>query len=169
MQTTGLALVKYELRRVGQTRRTFVNWPTLLRQMVGEKLGRGTDELQFVTRRGPRITTPNVPGARLPLYEQFADDAYRHVDLLAPLLAIYFAAVIHRFAAAAVLRQCLIYAAIYCALMTPWWIHNYATYGTFFDTGDVPNFANGGTQFTDPRSVSPARPRTFYAGLKATF
>jgi FkbM family methyltransferase len=84
-ETTGLALVKYELRRVAQTRRTFVNWPTLLRQMVGEKVGRGADELQFVTRRGPRITTPNVPGARLPLYEQFADDAYRLGDLLAPL------------------------------------------------------------------------------------
>jgi hypothetical protein len=53
------------------------------------------------------------------------------IDLLAPLLAVYFAAVIHRFAAAAVLRQCLIYAAVYGALMTPWWIHNYATYGTF--------------------------------------
>jgi outer membrane receptor protein involved in Fe transport len=47
--------------------------------------------------------------------------------------------------------------------------HRYATYGTFFDTGAVPNFANGGAQFTDPRSVSPARPRAFYAGLKATF
>ena len=47
--------------------------------------------------------------------------------------------------------------------------NRYATYGTFFDTGDVPNFANGGAQFTDPRSVSPARPRAFYAGLKATF
>jgi hypothetical protein len=33
----------------------------------------------------------------------------------------------------------------------------------------VPNFANGGLDFTDPRSVSPARPRAFYAGLKATF
>jgi outer membrane receptor protein involved in Fe transport len=47
--------------------------------------------------------------------------------------------------------------------------NRYATYGTFFDTGDVPNFANGGAQFTDARSVSPARPRAFYAGLKATF
>ena len=47
--------------------------------------------------------------------------------------------------------------------------NRYATYGTFFDTGDVPNFANGGAPFTDPRSVSPARPRAFYAGLKATF
>ena len=47
--------------------------------------------------------------------------------------------------------------------------HRYATYGTFFDTGAVPNFANGGAAFTDARSVSPARPRAFYAGLKATF
>jgi outer membrane receptor protein involved in Fe transport len=47
--------------------------------------------------------------------------------------------------------------------------NRFATYGTFFDTGDVPNFANGGAQFTDARSVSPARPRAFYAGLKATF
>jgi outer membrane receptor protein involved in Fe transport len=47
--------------------------------------------------------------------------------------------------------------------------NRYATYGTFFDTTAVPNFANGGAQFTDPRSVSPARPRAFYAGLRATF
>jgi outer membrane receptor protein involved in Fe transport len=47
--------------------------------------------------------------------------------------------------------------------------NHYANYGTFFDTGALPNFANGGAQFTDARSLSPARPRTFYAGLKATF
>ncbi len=47
--------------------------------------------------------------------------------------------------------------------------NRYATYGTFFNTGAVPNFANGGAPFTDPRSLSPARPRAFYAGLKATF
>jgi hypothetical protein len=47
--------------------------------------------------------------------------------------------------------------------------NRYAVYGTFFERGDVPNFANGGADFTDPRSVSPARPRAFYAGLKATF
>jgi outer membrane receptor protein involved in Fe transport len=47
--------------------------------------------------------------------------------------------------------------------------NRYATYGTFFDTGNVPNFANGGNQFTDPRSLSPARPRAFYTGLKVTF
>jgi iron complex outermembrane receptor protein len=47
--------------------------------------------------------------------------------------------------------------------------NRYATYGTFFDTNALPNFANGGAPFTDARSLSPARPRAFYAGLKATF
>nr|WP_079567603.1 TonB-dependent receptor [Bradyrhizobium erythrophlei] len=47
--------------------------------------------------------------------------------------------------------------------------NRYATYGTFFNTDAVPNFANGGAPFTDARSVSPARPRAFYAGLRATF
>ncbi len=47
--------------------------------------------------------------------------------------------------------------------------NRYATYGRFFDTGAVPNFANGGAPFTDARSVSPARPRAFYAGLRTTF
>jgi outer membrane receptor protein involved in Fe transport len=47
--------------------------------------------------------------------------------------------------------------------------NRYYTYGTFFDTTAIPNFANGGASFTDPRSVSPAQPRSFYAGMKATF
>jgi outer membrane receptor protein involved in Fe transport len=47
--------------------------------------------------------------------------------------------------------------------------NRYATYGTFFNTSAVPNFANGGAPFTDARSLSPARPRAFYVGLKATF
>jgi outer membrane receptor protein involved in Fe transport len=47
--------------------------------------------------------------------------------------------------------------------------NRYATYGAFFDTGAIPNISNGGAPFTDPRSLSPARPRTFYTGLKVTF
>jgi outer membrane receptor protein involved in Fe transport len=47
--------------------------------------------------------------------------------------------------------------------------NRYSTFGTFFQRGDIPNFANGGADFTDPRTVSPARPRAFYAGLKATW
>ena len=47
--------------------------------------------------------------------------------------------------------------------------NRYATFGTFFERDDIPNFANGGADFMDPRTVTPARPRAFYAGLKATF
>ncbi len=47
--------------------------------------------------------------------------------------------------------------------------NRYATYGTFFDTGAIPNISNGGAPFTDPRSLSPSRPRVYYAGLKVTF
>ena len=47
--------------------------------------------------------------------------------------------------------------------------NRYYTYGTFFDTTAVPNFANGGAAFTDPRSLTPARPRAIYAGMQATF
>ena len=47
--------------------------------------------------------------------------------------------------------------------------NHYASYGTFFNTTALPNFTNGGAAFTDPRSLSPARPLALYAGLKATF
>ena len=47
--------------------------------------------------------------------------------------------------------------------------NRYSTFGTFFERDDIPNFTNGGAEFTDPRTVTPARPRAFYAGLKATF
>ncbi|MBR0715022.1 TonB-dependent receptor [Bradyrhizobium liaoningense] len=47
--------------------------------------------------------------------------------------------------------------------------NRYATYGQFFDTTAVPNFTNGGAAFNDPRSLSPARPRALYAGMRVTF
>ena len=40
----------------------------------------------------------------------------------------------------------------------------YSTFGTYFDTQQI-SFAG----FTDPRTFSPARPRSFYAGARATF
>jgi FkbM family methyltransferase len=83
--TGRLAHAGYDVRRVAQTRRTFVNWPTVLRQMTGERFGRGPDTLEFVTRGGIRLSCPNVPGARLPIYEQYADDCYRLPEILAPL------------------------------------------------------------------------------------
>jgi outer membrane receptor protein involved in Fe transport len=47
--------------------------------------------------------------------------------------------------------------------------NRYYTYGTLFDTTAVPNYANGGAAFTDPRSLTPARPRAIYVGMRATF
>jgi FkbM family methyltransferase len=73
---SGLRFAGYQARRVAQTCRTFSNWPVLLRELAGEKIGRGSGELEFCTRGGARLCCPNVPGARLPMYEQFADDCY---------------------------------------------------------------------------------------------
>lgn len=47
--------------------------------------------------------------------------------------------------------------------------NHYATYGIFFDTTQLPNFAAGGAAFTDARALSPARPQAAYVGVKATF
>jgi outer membrane receptor protein involved in Fe transport len=47
--------------------------------------------------------------------------------------------------------------------------NRYANYGAFFDTTALPNFANGGAAFTNPQSLSPARPRALYAGMRITF
>ena len=72
-----ISKLKYEARRVGQTRKTFTNWPSLLTGLVQEKVGRGPKELTFQTRTGQKITSPNTPGARLPAYEQYAEEGYR--------------------------------------------------------------------------------------------
>ena len=66
----------YNIRRVVQTPRTFRNWPALLQALAAEKVRRGAPTLTFHTRSGLHLRAPNVPGARLPLYEQFADDVY---------------------------------------------------------------------------------------------
>jgi FkbM family methyltransferase len=82
--TAPLQRARYDARRVTQTRRTFANWPSLLGRMVGEKVGwRSEDEICFVTRSGARMSCPNIPGARFPVYEQFAEDCYRMDWLLA--------------------------------------------------------------------------------------
>ncbi len=52
--------------------RTFSNWP----QVFGSLATRGA-ELDFHLTDGRRVTIPNVAGARVPVYEIFAEDAYR--------------------------------------------------------------------------------------------
>ena len=80
-----LELAGHDAKRVVQTPRAFRNWPALLKDMAGAQLGRGAAELTFRTKAGPVLSCPNVPGARLPLYEQYADDCYRLRWLLGPL------------------------------------------------------------------------------------
>ena len=76
----------YWARRFAQTPRTFRNWPEIMRDMALGRFGRGPETLTFRTRSGARIDTPNQPGARVPLYEIFAEDSYRLRWLLGPLL-----------------------------------------------------------------------------------
>jgi 4-amino-4-deoxy-L-arabinose transferase-like glycosyltransferase len=53
------------------------------------------------------------------------------LDPVIPLLILCFALVVHRMSVRAALRQLAVYAAVYCVLMAPWWLHNYRAYGTF--------------------------------------
>jgi hypothetical protein len=53
------------------------------------------------------------------------------IDLLPPILILYFALVIHRMKPVAAIRCLAIYVLVYCALLAPWWLHNYQAYGTF--------------------------------------
>jgi FkbM family methyltransferase len=66
----------HNAKRVGQTPGTFSNWATVLADMAKGKVGRGPQTLTFKARSGLTITCPNVPGARVPIYEVFAEDCY---------------------------------------------------------------------------------------------
>src|SRR4029079_9103275 len=52
-------------------------------------------------------------------------------DLFAPLLVLMFALIVHRLSVTKALQQLGIYVFVYCALMTPWWVHNAKAYGSF--------------------------------------
>jgi FkbM family methyltransferase len=68
------ARMRRRVHRVRQTFTAFTNWaPILLRLGGGRRL---SSSLTFRTRTGLVITCPNVPGARVPMYEIFAEDCY---------------------------------------------------------------------------------------------
>ncbi len=73
-------------RRVAQTPLVFSNWAEVLSDMARGQFGRGPETLSFTTRTGLRIDCPNAPGARVPLYEIFAEDTYRLKWFLGPLI-----------------------------------------------------------------------------------
>jgi FkbM family methyltransferase len=65
-----------QARRVAQTPAAFANWPELLSGVARSRLGGGPETLTFRTRGGPAIAIPNAEGARVPVYEVFAEDCY---------------------------------------------------------------------------------------------
>lgn len=76
------------------------------------------------------------------------------IDFLPPLLIVYFALLIHRLTLAATARRLLAYVLIYCAMLAPWWLHNFEAYGAFVRlnlgsglalySGNNPNNQSGG-------------------------
>ncbi len=72
-----LETVRRQVRRSRQTLTTFENGPRLLAAIGLGDRGRGPAELTFELKGGGSVTIPNVPGARVPVYEVFAEDAYR--------------------------------------------------------------------------------------------
>jgi FkbM family methyltransferase len=68
-----------------QTPQTFKNWAPILADMALEKVGKGPEVLVFKTRSGLTIECPNRPGARVPIYEIFAEDCYHFEWFLGPL------------------------------------------------------------------------------------
>ena len=75
----------HQARRIRQTPQTFTNWASVLADMAREKVGRGPGTLTFRTRSGLTIECPNRPGARVPIYELFAEDCYHFEWFLGPL------------------------------------------------------------------------------------
>jgi 4-amino-4-deoxy-L-arabinose transferase-like glycosyltransferase len=74
------------------------------------------------------------------------------LELLAPILVLYFALVFHRLQPARALRLLGTYAAVYVALMSPWWLHNYKAYGTFVRL----DLGSGLALYSDNNPRSPA-------------
>jgi len=82
---TARTRLAHEVRRIVQTPRAFSNWGAVLTHMALERVGAGRHDLRFTTRSGLRIDCPNRRGARVPVYEIFAEDCYRLRWFLGPL------------------------------------------------------------------------------------
>jgi FkbM family methyltransferase len=74
--------LSHSVRRILQTPKTFSNFPQVLADLAG---GTKRPTLTFNLRNGLVMECPNVAGARVPVYEIFAEDAYRFDELTAGL------------------------------------------------------------------------------------
>jgi FkbM family methyltransferase len=80
VQTTSAAWrLSIAARRVRQTLTRFENGPTVLAGIVGSRIRHKPTELMYRLDDELSIVCPNMPGARVPIYEVFADNAY-HLD-----------------------------------------------------------------------------------------
>lgn len=70
--------------RVRQTFGAFTNGASILLRLAGGR--RLSSSLTFKTRTGLVISCPNVPGARVPMYEIFAEDCYHLESFLGSAL-----------------------------------------------------------------------------------
>lgn len=78
MQTPSATIrISKVARRVRQTLTKFENGPSLLAGIVGGRIRHQPAELMYRVDDDLSIVCPNLPGARVPIYEVFADDAYR--------------------------------------------------------------------------------------------
>ena len=69
--------VPYAARRIRQTLTGFDNGMSLLAGMGRHRVTGHPDELVFRLGGGTQVICPNVPGARLPIYEVLLEDTYR--------------------------------------------------------------------------------------------
>lgn len=69
--------VRHAARRVGQTLTDFDNGPRLLAGIAARRITGRPDELVFRVGEDLSVICPNRPGARVPVYEVFAEDTYR--------------------------------------------------------------------------------------------
>ena len=53
------------------------------------------------------------------------------IDILSPILVIFFSFFVHNFSLRKTIKYSLIYLGIYILMMSPWWIHQYIKYGEF--------------------------------------
>lgn len=67
----------YAVRRVRQTLSNFDNGPQILAGLARQRLTGRPPEIEYRLAGGTRVTCPNRPGARMPIYEVFIDDTYR--------------------------------------------------------------------------------------------
>src|SRR6476469_4893289 len=78
------ARMRRRVHRVQQTFTAFKNWGPILFRLGGGR--RFSSSLTFRTRTGLTISCPNVPGARVPMYEVFAEDCYHLNDFVGAAL-----------------------------------------------------------------------------------